>query len=301
MQLQHNLICTWFLSLLVLSVPASATEKEPGGFVDIVTREYTIEGPKSLGLGWHNFRFRNQGGQAHFVSIYKMSEGKDLEDQLAEVAPVFDPLMNGLRSGELTKADIGPFLQEHLPPWGLQMGHVGGPGLMAPGKTSHTAIRFDEPGIYLMECYVKGPDGNWHTMMGMLKQLEITGNRSGGIEPQATSKVAVSNSGIEAPGTLTAGKQTFRIDFLEAPPGPFPFDVHIARLEEDTDMDRVVHWMDWTNVGGLRAPAPVEFLGGMEHMQAGRHGYVAVDLDPGQYLWISRTNAARMQARFTVK
>jgi hypothetical protein len=80
-----------------------------------------------------------------------------------------------------------------------------------------------------------------------------------------------------------------------------PYDVHLARLEEDTELGALIFWMDWSNVGGLRAPAPVEFLGGVENMPAGNHGYMTVDLTPGRYIWISEVNADRMHMVFQVE
>ncbi|MEM0514418.1 hypothetical protein WCN91_03020 [Pseudoalteromonas sp. YIC-827] len=66
------------------------------------------------------------------------------------------------------------------------------------------------------------------------------------------------------------------------------------------DLEQVYFWMDWTNVDGLRAPAPVTFLGGIEQMLGGNHGYVSVDLAPGKYLWVSEVNAAKINMPFVV-
>jgi hypothetical protein len=45
--------------------------------------------------------------------------------------------------------------------------------------------------------------------------------------------------------------------------------------------------MDWSAPGGLQTPAPAEFLGGLNEMPAGSTGYFTVDLEPGEYAWIS--------------
>jgi hypothetical protein len=137
--------------------------------------------------------------------------------------------------------------------------------------------------------------------MGMLTQVDVRDQGENGTEPEEDATVALSNSGIEAPDTLPAGTRTIRVDFTENPETFMPYDVNLARLEETTNLDDVVFWMDWSNVGGLRAPAPVEFLGGVEHMAAGNHGYMTVDLSPGRYLWISEINAAQMHKTFTVE
>ena len=255
--------------------------------IDVVTHEYRIEMPDTLKLGWNTFRFSNQGGQTHFVIIYRLAEGKTIDDQRAAVVPAFDALMAGLRSGELSKADIGPFMAENVPEWGFQMTYLGGAGLLAPGRVTQSSFKLEEPGVHLVECYVKAPDGTWHTSMGMLKQVMVLDEMGQAPEPEADWEVSVGNGGVDAPETVEAGVHTVRVSMLDDPPSFMPYDLNLARLDDDADMDAIVFWMDWSNVGGLRAPAPVEFLGGVEHMNAGRHGYMTVDLEPGRYLWIS--------------
>jgi len=181
------------------------------------------------------------------------------------------------------------------------MTYVGGVGLVAPGRTAQSSFMIPEPGTYLLECYVKSPDGSWHTSMGMLTQVEVVEPGGEGTEPEADTTIALSNDGIEAPDTLSPGKRTIRVD-IDARSDPFtPYDVHLAKLDDGSSLDDIVFWMDWSNVGGLRAPAPVEFLGGVERMEAGRHGYMSVDLAPGRYLWISEINASDMHRVFTVE
>ncbi len=233
--------------------------------------------------------------------MYRLAGGKTIEDQRREVVPAFDRLMEGIRNGEIEKEDIGSFFTENVPEWGLQMTYVGGVGLLAPGGTAQTAFRVPEPGTYLMECYVKAPNGTWHTSMGMLTQIEVLDFDGAGSEPEADTTIAISNAGVEAPDTLPSGPQTIRVDIKDRPETFMPYDINLAKLDEDANLDDIVFWMDWSNVGGLRAPAPVEFLGGVEHMEAGNHGYMTVDLAPGRYLWISEVNAAQMHKIFTVE
>lgn len=269
--------------------------------IDVTVRDFSIEAPEQMDTGWYTMRLDNQGQQTHFVIMYRLAEGKTIEDQQREVVPAFDDVMAGIRNGEIEKADIGNFLVENIPEWGLQMTYVGGAGLLAPGKTTQTSFRVPEPGTYLLECYVKSTDGTWHTSMGMLTQVEVTDQGDEGVEPEADATISIGNNGIEAPETLPAGRQTIRVDIIDRPEAFMPYDVNLARLEGDSDLDEIVFWMDWSNVGGLRAPAPVEFLGGVEHMEAGNHGYLTVDLSPGRYLWISEINAAEMHRVFTVE
>lgn len=277
--------------------PATAGQR----VVEVIVRDFTIEAPELMDTGWHTMRLQNQGQQVHFVLMYRLVEGKTIEDQRREVVPAFERMMEGIRSGEIEKKDIGAFLTGNIPEWGLQMTYVGGAGLLAPGKTTETTFHVPEPGIYLLECYVKAPDGTWHTSMGMLTQVEVRDLGDSGTEPEADATIALTNEGIEAPDTLPAGTRTIRVDVRDDPEAFMPYDVNLARLESATNLDEVVFWMDPTNVGGLRAPAPVEFLGGVEHMAAGNRGYLTVDLSPGRYLWISEVNAGKMHKIFMVE
>lgn len=282
--------------------PAAETMEVPEErVIEVIARDFSIEAPARMGTGWYTMRLDNQGQQAHFVIMYRLAEGKTIEDQRREVVPAFDQVMDGIRAGEIEKADIGAFLSENIPEWGLQMTYVGGAGLVAPGKTTQSSFLVPEPGTYLMECYVKSTDGTWHTSMGMLTQVEVTEEDDEGLEPEADATIAIGDDGIDAPETLPAGRQTIRVDIRDRPETFMPYDVNLAQLEEDSDLDEIVFWMDWSNVGGLRAPAPVKFLGGVEHMEVGNHGYLTVDLSPGRYLWISEINAVEMHRVFTVE
>jgi hypothetical protein len=269
--------------------------------VQVVTRDFTIEGPDQLPLGWHTFQFRNEGAQDHFVITYRLSEGKTIEDQMRGAMKPFEQVMEALQSGELEKAGIGEALGELLEPWVFENVYTSGPGLLAPGGETQATIRFDTPGTYLMECYVKSPEGKWHTTMGMLRQFEVVDEQGGVEEPSTDVEVILSNEGLQAPSSLPAGRTTVRAMIKDNPDSFMPYDVHLARFDEGADLEALVFWMDWSNVGGLRAPAPVEFLGGVENMPAGNHGYMTVDLTPGRYIWISEVNADRMHMVFEVE
>lgn len=49
---------------------------------------------------------------------------------------------------------------------------------------------------------------------------------------------------------------------------PFHNNIHLIKQEENTDLDEVNSWMDWSKVGGLRSPAPADFLGGVNTYDA---------------------------------
>ncbi|NIR42459.1 MAG: hypothetical protein GWN99_01030 [Gemmatimonadetes bacterium] len=103
-------------------------------------------------------------------------------------------------------------------------------------------------------------------------------------------------------GELRAGEQTIAVHVEENPDGFMMHDINLIRLDGDTSLDEVVAWMDWMDLEGFRAPTPGYSMGGLEHMVAGRTGYVIVDLTPGDYAWVSEGYGARgMVQEFTVR
>jgi len=269
--------------------------------VQVTARDFAFEAPDELPSGWTTFRFHNEGAQTHFMVLYRIPEGKHLAD-VREVAPVFDNVMEALRSGDVDKAGAMQMLGEQAPPWFFQMVYYGGVGLTAPGHSAQATVNLDTPGVYIVECYVKAPNGMFHSSMGMQHELVITDEASGGMEPDADVDLSLSNDGIATEGALTPGSHTIRVHYTEDPPSGFPNDVHLARLSDDTDVEALKHWMDWMNVGGLRAPAPAEFIGGAENMPAGSVAYFTVSLEPGRYMWLSEVGAeSNMASEFTVE
>ena len=90
-------------------------------------------------------------------------------------------------------------------------------------------------------------------------------------------------------GSLEAGTNTIRVDFIEqqALPSFVGNDVHLMRVENDDSVREADAWLDWRAKDGLEDPSPVTFLGGINDMPAGSHGYFSVDLTPGDYAFIA--------------
>lgn len=281
---------------------STAEEMDSDGAVRVVARDFAFEAPDELPLGWTTFRFHNEGAQTHFLILYRLPEGKHLADVQKELAPAFDQVMEARQNGEVDQAGALKMLGEQAPAWLSQLVYSGGVGLTAPGHTAQATVNLQTPGVYIMECYVKAPNGMFHSSMGMQHELVVTDETGSGTEPDADVNMTLSNSSIATDGALTSGRHTIRVHYAENPVGGFFFDVNLARLTDDTDVDALKHWMNWLNVGGLRAPAPAEFLGGSENMPAGNTAYFTVNLTPGRYMWLSEVDAeGNMASEFTVE
>lgn len=278
-----------------------AADGSPAGVVEVSARDFAFEAPARIPSGWTTFRMTNAGQQEHFLVLWRLPEGKTFEDYREEVIGPFETSMKEYAAGEVDRAGLMEALGSRLPEWlpPLSALGMGGAGLTSPGRVTRTAVKL-EPGEYVMECYVKTPDGMPHSFLGMLRPLTVTSDSTGAAPPEADVEMTLSNYRIETAGELTPGEHTVRVRVAENPEGLLGHDVHLARLDEGTDVAEVVKWMDW--VDALEAPAPAEFVGGAEQVPVGHTTYFTVELAPGRYAWVSEGYAERgMVQEFTIE
>lgn len=257
--------------------------------VDIVVTGHSIELPESIPSGWTTFRFRNASPETHFGLIDLLPQGKTAEDSIAEVVPVFQDAMDLINAGDPERG-----FQEfgNLPAWAADIVYMGGPGFVAPGGTAETTV-FLEPGTYAMECYLKA-NGIFHTTHGMIEGFTVNDDESGAPEPVADVEVTLSSDAttgsMDIAGDFRPGKQTIAVHFADqvVHGNVLGHDLHVARIDQDTDLDALGTWMSW--ITGLETPAPVEFLGGTHDMPAGSTAYVHVTLTPGTYALIAEVD-----------
>jgi hypothetical protein len=269
------------------------------GVVEVVAADFAFQAPAEIPSGWTTFEFRNEGREHHFFLLSRLPADKTLEDYGTEVGLVFDEVWNQLKTGAVDKAGAGAMLGQRLPEWYASVQLMGGPGLVAPGRSARTTARL-EPGDYVMECYVKTADGTFHTALGMVRPLTVTSAASGGSPPAADIEITLSNFEIAVDGAATPGEHVVAVHFAEHPEAGLGNDVHLVRLDGETSLDDVVPWMDWMNLNGLRAPAPAEFLGGTQEMPVGYTAYFSVELEQGRYAWIAESPAEGMVQEFAV-
>jgi hypothetical protein len=262
----------------------------PPNVMEVTAMGLEFQAPDQIPSGWVTFRLKNESEMTHFAVVERLPQGIGIAEQQTQVVPAFQKGMDRLNEGKAAEA------QEafgELPEWFSRVEFVGGPGLTAPGVTAQTTV-YLEPGTYLLECYVKTV-GTFHSYnpdpsaYGMVHEFEVK-PASAAPEPGADVTVTLSGErGIEVEGTLEPGEHTVAVRFesQKAHENFVGHDVHLARLEDGTDLEELATWMDWSHPDGLEDPAPVRFLGGCEEMPAGKTGYFTVTFEPGRYAWIS--------------
>ena len=280
-------------------------EAAAGGDADVVqvtAKDFEFEAPSSIPSGWTTFRFKNASDeQEHFFLLWGLPEGKGLPEYRSQVIDPFISVWRRYDSGELTREEAGAALGQELPAWFFEeLTPSGGAALTEAGRTSQVTLNL-EPGTYVMECYVKTPQGTWHTERGMLHELNVTEESNGATPPESDARLTLSNYEIDFSGELTAGSQTVAVHVTDRPDGFMAHDINLFRLDGETTVEEIVGWMDWMDLDRYRAPAPGTSLGGVEHLHAGGTAYVTVDLEPGRYAWVSEGYGARgMAVEFVV-
>lgn len=275
--------------------------KEPTNVIDIITRSMEFQSVDTIPSGWNTFKYQNLSNETHFFLLDKYPEGKTVENAVSDVAPVFEEGMDLINEG---KAEEGFAAFGKLPAWFGEIVFSGGSGLIAPKHTAITTVKLD-PGYYIMECYVKMPNGKFHTLMGMAKPIIVLEKDSGSTPPEPTVNIEVSNSeGIVYDKDITKGKQIFSVFYKEQKHHEnfMQHDVNLVKLEEHASEDALEAWMNWADPKGLITPVPngITFLGGVNDMPAGSTGYFYADLKPGKYALISEVPNTRSKGLFKV-
>lgn len=301
-------IISLFTGLLILSyaplqAQSSATEKAvaESEVVEITASDYAFDAPAEIRSGWSTFQLSNEGEETHFVFLTRLPEGKTFDNYMEEVGVHFNDVWYGLRSGELVKEDASAQLAKKIPSWFNSVVRMGGLGLIEAGATTKVTLQLD-PGNYFMECYLKTADGEFHVMEGMGRPLTVTTESTEAQPPEADFEMTLSNDGIEISDDLTAGQHTIAVHFAEHPEVGPQHDVHLAKLDDHTELSKIVEWMDWMSIDGFNSPAPTVFAGGAQEMPVGYTAYLTVDLEPGRYAWISQLTAMQgLVKEFTVE
>lgn len=263
-------------------------EVEKEHVIEIVTKNMDFQMPDTIPSGWNIFRYKNQTPHTHFFLIEKYPEGKTLADAKSQVVPYFSSGLKQINEGNIEKAmvEFGK-----LPEWYSKVQFSGGSGLVSADKTIETAAKL-EPGYYLIECYVKMSNGEFHTAMGMIDEFIVSDHTSGNEELTADFSIEISShDGIVFKDSIPSGKHTFSVTFKDqiVHENFVGHDINLVKLDENASLEELESWMNWANPKGLIDPAPTAFtfLGGVNNMPSGSRGYFITTLEPGLYALVS--------------
>ncbi|AEM69811.1 hypothetical protein Murru_0762 [Allomuricauda ruestringensis DSM 13258] len=300
----RNLIALSFLLLTLFACKTKekdtkeetvTTEKSPTeiGEVHISTQSMEFFVADTIHSGWNTLIYENKSPEVHFVLMDLYPEGITIENTKAELLPPFD---DGMRLIMENKMDSAMTAFGKIPEWFQQVKFMGGTGLVSPKHTVKSTV-YLEPGRYIMECYVKMFNGEWHTSHGMLKEIIVSKKTTNLNPPIPTASIDISSTnGLILKDSISSGNQIFQTNFIDQKTYEnfVGHDVNLVRYDNTASMDSLIQWMNWMNPKGLRTPTPkgFTFLGGMNNLPAGSKGFFEADLVPGNYVLISEVPAA---------
>lgn len=257
--------------------------------VKITSTGMNFDAPDEIPSGWNTFSYMNKTDEPHFFILVKIPDDKTLEEYTVEVTEPFNAWLDSWRLG-------APAANHGISLWFFfEAFNVGGSGLVDPGKTAITSVNL-EPGNYIIECYVKMPNGDFHSIAGMVDQLTVTDEEYKSLEPKPDVSINIDAQGLHLEDEIeNPGLHTFSVDFGAGSNA----DVHLVRIEnpETANRDDLKKWMYWGNIigfetEGFMTPAPdgFSFLGGTQELAKGGHTYFQAVLKPGTYALISEVS-----------
>lgn len=291
----HRTFATLFIAagLILQAAPLHAQTANPAGeagVVEITATDHAFRAPGQIPSGWTTIEFENEGQEPHMIFMWRLPEGKTVDDYEREIAKPYNDAWLSIRDEGASMQEAVGVLMQQVPEWHADLEFVGGVGVTTPGRTSQTTVHL-EPGHYTLECYMKTGEGERHDAEGMIRPLEVTGETADAEPPEANVQITLSNNEMDVKGELVRGERTIAVHFAENPEQGYPHNVHLARLNSDVHVEEVIEWMNAFSVGGMSPPAPVEFIGGVHMMPTGSTGYFTAELEPGRYLFISEETA----------
>lgn len=268
-----------------------------------------------VAAGWTTIAFENRTDHTHFAYFARLPEEAITAADAAgeELLPFY--VEHVTRPFQWFMDDIDPDrepdpedlsdeysnLDEEVifPPWFADVLPSGGPGLTSSETASRATLNL-APGEYIVECYVKDEEGRFHSYLGMIDHLSVTGNRAG-TEPDSTLELSLSTEGIDVRDEVHAGEHAVAVRFenQRVYEHLLGHDVHLIRLDDGVTASDVNDWMNWMDPDALVSDGtePGTFQGGVQTILTpellGADGggvetaYFHADLAPGEYAFVS--------------
>lgn len=219
---------------------------------------FDVSGSPKAGLV--SISFINKGAHAHEASYSLLKDGVTLDQVKAA-------LQKGEAAAQALLAD--PAAQ------------INGPAILGPGGSEQVVAKL-AAGHYVVACFLPGPGGMPHVMMGMLGEFTVAADTSDAAPPQVDGTVELTDSAIKVPDSFGQGG-TFAVKNT----GTKPHDFSMAKLSGAALPDY------FQCVGGSFAKGtpidscPGTLQGGVTTVAPGATSYLTITLPAGEYSYVS--------------
>lgn len=256
--------------------------------VEVVTTGMDFQLENEIAAGWTTFRYVNNSEEPHFFILEKMPEGLGLREYREELIPPFMAAFQAFENGEMEE---GMKALEKTPEWFNAVELGGGVGIISPKSITESTVYLN-PGTYVMECYIRMPNGLAHAFLGMTEEVIVIPSNNDRQPPKADYKIDVSSkTGVTFVDSLTAGKYTFEVNFEDQIKYEHMLghDINLIRMDHDSLLSQLNHWLNTVDIKAFRTPAPegIRFLGGVQDLPEKTTGFFTANLEEGNYVLIS--------------
>lgn len=178
-------------------------------------------------------------------------------------------------------------------------GEITGPALIGPGVRETAYVRL-HAGHYAVVCFLPGPDGQPHVMMGMIDDLRIARPAKHVAAPRSRGTVRLTDHHIVLPRGFAHGG-TFKV----VNTGKRPHDFTVARLDGKTSLMQMFGCVGQSFATGTpidRCPGTLH--GGVTTLAPGHAAYLRLKLSKGHYGYLSSEGndvQRGLQGTFTVR
>lgn len=253
--MRRGLILFLLIGLLALVLAGCGGADDAGlPEVTIVGQEYSYTVPESIPSGWTRVTFDNQGELPHDLILFRLDEGKTVDDVMAL------------------------FAEEGAPPdWASFVG-----GASAEGGASQSFVSDLRPGQYAMFSFGASEEAPPDAMQGMLATMTVTDEANGAAEddlPEAAASVDLLNYAFSVNGEVKAGEQVLRVSNK----GTELHEMIVFRLREGATFEQFQEML--ASEGPPAGEPPAEQVAGT-FISPGETTYGTFSFEPGNYVLI---------------
>ena len=299
-------------SMLALGLAACGSDDEPNAADTTTTTEVEEKGSDSIKITYQDYAYEvsgpltaggtielsNAGKEFHMMGVVKLKAGKTLKDAQSLLTKLSEEEGGGEEETTTTEADSSATTAaeegggEEEDPFAELGDDPGLPGnVMSPGAEVAITLPDLDAGNYAIMCFIPTEgEGTPHFAKGMINEFKVVeGETPATPSADATYKVAAGKA-VEGPATLTAGKQTLKIEAVgdagDLEPGIGKANAGTTFAQFDKALSDLFE-SDAPPPKGAASKVPGQLTFAGFDLRKSSGYYITVDLDPGNWFLVA--------------
>lgn len=256
------------------AAPNPAATEAPAAEIPQITvtaKDFAFEMPAEVPAGLVSITLTNAGAVNHHAYFTRLLEGVTKDQVMAALA------------AEGEGSEQGPELQDlafFMPD-------------TDPGKSNQATVEL-APGNWMVVSFSMDPAGGGEPMpdwaKGSIQEFTVVETENGAVAPEADAVITIGADDFELPAEFAAGEQTIQVVNASDADDAYVF---ILKLGGDTTMESILAAFEAMFAGQEPASNPeVSAVGGLMGYNLSDSFYTTVNLEPGNYAFVSNINGS---------